>query len=308
VSREPGQSPSVATLWTMDLVFWVVLAAVITPGLLVLGTAVWLGARIHPALSLLFVPPALPVALIGGIVVLRLLRMLVPALQPGRHAFPGSPQARAWAVHFLLMRIGFLPVWKGFILGSAPLRALLLRALGADVAWGAMCSSDVVITDPSLLTLGDGCVVGTGVIVAGHLVVGRKLVLDRVTIGPRAQVHAVACLAPGCVIGEEAVIGLGARLGPNVNVGPRAQIGGATLLYGKIRVGENARIGHGCSLARGVVVGKGAQVNDRAHVPAGTVIPDGARFPSDEHPHNLTEHVHLHRKEAGNDGGVGGRM
>lgn len=268
--------PGLALLF--DLVYLLLLLVLIGPPAAgvawlvgVLGLPAWAAWGLAPVWAVLF--------LLGLIATLGAVRLLLPRLAPGVHAFPGSRVATGWLAHFALQRVANLPLWQPLVFSFAGLRWLLLRALGAKVAFGIQTATDVRVVDPSLLEVGPGSMLAAGTFVACHLIENGRLTLAPVRVAAGAQVMGQVTLAPGVTIGENAVIGPGTALLTGVVVGEDAFVGLGCMLYDGVRVGANAVIGHQATLERDVVVGEGAVVRPHARVPRGTVVPDGGKYP-----------------------------
>lgn len=226
-----------------------------------------------------FAPVGYVLFILGLAVMLRLIRLFIPRLQPGSYAFPGHPQAIAWLAHFALQRIGNLVLWHRFYMSLTGLRYVMLRALGAKVAFDMNTSNDTRLLDPSLTEVGAGAMLGAGTVLAGHLVENGRLVLAPVTVAPGAQVMGGATIAPGVVIEANAVVGPGTKVLPRVHIGEDVFIGVGCSVYNDVKLGASAIIGHQVTIEHKVVVGEHAVVRPYSVVPKGTVIPEGGSFP-----------------------------
>jgi len=80
------------------------------------------------------------------------------------------------------------------------------RMMGAKIGKGVQLNSEN-INDASMLTFGDGVVVGGGATINGHLVERGEIVLAPVRIGDGALIGGGSIVQPGCTIGDGAVIG-----------------------------------------------------------------------------------------------------
>lgn len=261
-----------------DLAFLALLLVIGGPPLALVG---WLIAALPlPAWALWGLGPLWYVLFVLGLIAtLAGVRLLLPRLEPGTHAFPGSRAAVGWLLHFALQRIANLPLWQPLVFCFASLRWLMLRGLGAKVAFGIQTATDVRLVDPSLCEVGPGSMLAAGTFAAGHLIENGQLRLAPVRVGAGVQVMGQVTLSPGAVLGENAVIGPGSKLLPQVTIGEDAFVGMGCLFYDDVQVGANAVIGHQATLERGVVVGEGAVVRPFARVPRGTTIPDGGKYP-----------------------------
>jgi len=264
----------------VDLLFAALLSLVTAPPLL---GAVALWSRLAPAhapVQAAAIALALvPLAAVGMVAIVALLARLVPPPPPGRHRLRPSGPAFGWMWAFQLQRIAFLPLWRPLWLGPTLTRFVVLRALRAQVAPTAMVSSDVTLTDPSLLILGPGSLLGSGALVGGHLVAGDRLLLAPVELGAGAMVFIRVSLAPGCRLGPGAVVGPLSALGPSVIVGAGAHLGAQVSVEGPAEIGAGARIGTRALIGRDVIIGERARIDAGSHIPAGTVVPAGSRWP-----------------------------
>ncbi len=83
---------------------------------------------------------------------------------------------------------------------------LYYSMMGAKIGRGVQLNSEN-INDASMLTFGDGVVVGGGATINGHLVESGEIVLAPVRIGKGALIGGGSIVQPGCTIGDGAVIG-----------------------------------------------------------------------------------------------------
>ncbi len=272
-------NPVLALLF--DLAFLALALVVVGPSL----AGVWLlvQALPLPGWALWGLGPLWYVLFVLGLTAtLAAVRLLLPRLAPGTHAFPGSRVAVGWLLHFALQRIANLPLWQPAVFCFASLRWLMLRALGAKVAFGIQTATDVRLVDPSLFEVGPGSMLAAGTFAAGHFIENGQILLAPVRVAAGVQLMGQVTLSPGSVIGENAVIGPGTKLLPHVSIGADAFVGLGCLFYDAVQVGANAVIGHQATLERGVVVGEGAVVRPFARVPRGTVIPAGGKYPTQD--------------------------
>lgn len=236
---------------------------------------VWATAALVPLWYLAF--------LLGLIAMIRLVRALVPRLEPGTYPFPDSAMARAWLVHFALQRIANMPLWAPFLFGFASLRWLVLTARGARAAFAMQSANDAEVVDAPMVELGQGCMLAAGTLIAGHLIEHDQLFLARVTVGPGAQIMGQTTLAPGVTVGRDAVVGPGAALLPGVDVGEDAYVGLGCMIHNGVRIGPSAVVGHHAIVEADVVLEEGTTVAPGARVPRGTTVPAGTAWPPRNH-------------------------
>ena len=76
-------------------------------------------------------------------VAIATVRVCLPKLTPGLHPLAGGRGVVSWGLHFALMRVAYLPLWKHYFFAFNTLRWCLLRALGAQVALRMNTASDI---------------------------------------------------------------------------------------------------------------------------------------------------------------------
>ncbi len=149
------------------------------------------------------------VASLTCILVVFLFRLLLPKLKPGIYDTKTDLMPVFWYLHMCLNR-GAISTGLLFIIRSSNiLKYLHLKALGAKVAYTAKYSMDLVISDPSLVTIESDVAIGGQCFIASHLVIGRRLVLGKVHLKRGAFIAYGNVIAQGTVVGEKAVIGIG---------------------------------------------------------------------------------------------------
>ena len=122
------------------------------------------------------------------------------------HEFRGhyfTAAAVPWYLHnglFYLVRFTFLP-----FVTLTPFAILFLRAMGMKMGERPRISTEM-ISDPSMITLGDDVTIGGSAHVFCHFGGGGHLVIMPVIIGSRATIGLKATIMGDVVIGEEAVI------------------------------------------------------------------------------------------------------
>jgi acetyltransferase-like isoleucine patch superfamily enzyme len=225
----------------------------------------------------------LPVWAVGFLILfagtLGAVRLALPKLEPGNYPFPGHRQSMAWLFHFGLQRLMNQRLWSTLILSFASLRWLMLRALGGRVAFGIQTSNDVLITDPSLLTVGPGSMLAAGTFVAGHLVENGRLTLAPVVLGAGVQLMGQVVVAPGVAIGDDTVVGPGTKILSGVRIGTDVYFGIGCQVYNGVTIGDNAVIGHQALIEADVTIGAGAVIQAGARLPKGTVVGEGEPYP-----------------------------
>lgn len=258
------------------------------------GSGAWVVSRIAVALPLpgpVGLVVALPFGALTVIAEAGFLRALSGRLKPGVYPKSDGKTHSTWGFHFLLSRLVFLGPMQEFIQYSPLLRWAAWNALGARVSFRSMLSSDLVIPDLSLITVGRGSLIGSRTRLSPHVLLGDRLELGAITLGERVVVGGECQIGPGTEIGDGAVLTFGVSVAGNAVIG------------------EKAFIGKLSKLGDGVRIGAGAVVETDSKVPNGTVIPPGAtwRHPKEERARGFLD---LSTAEAepvpfadGNDGG-----
>ncbi len=92
------------------------------------------------------------------------------------------------------------------IIPTSSIKIAIYRALGAKIGKGVYISPDVILDPhfPSLITIGDYCVLGWGSKIFTHEMSVRKYRIGRVTVHTGAVVGAFSIIRAGVTIGENA--------------------------------------------------------------------------------------------------------
>ncbi len=138
-----------------------------------------------------------------------------------------------WHRIVLQSRLRFL--WQSLvifvctILPSGELKNRLLRSIGMKIGKDAFIAPLVFmdIEFPSLLTIGDGAVVGTMTKILTHEVTIKSVRLGKTEIGKQALVGAGSVIRCGVTIGEGAVVAMNSFV--NRDVPPFHVVGGSPL-------------------------------------------------------------------------------
>lgn len=186
---------------------------------------------------------------------------LLPRAREGRYPLLRGRDFYLWSVGLIARRWLDIPPISTLIRQSALARLVMLRAAGASVDLRANMSSDVVILDPHMLTLGNGSMLGSGVMVSGHMVVDGVLTLASV------------------VIHEGAELGADARVGPGVTIGSRARVQSGAVISPYVTIGDDVVIGVRAVIGARATIGDRARVAPNATLPNGTNVPADASFP-----------------------------
>jgi len=200
--------------------------------------------------------------LLVWLVAVALLGAVAPKPRAGATRVMGGRDFNAWVIQFLIRRWLTMPLVLPLWSQLSSVRWLTLRLLGARISFKAQMSSDVVILDPHLVTIGAGSMIGAASGISGHMMIGEKLIFAPVFIGEKVMIAAAVGILPGVTVKD------GAFIEPRVNV----------LAYATI--GEGARIGSGAIIGARAIIGAKVKVARGAVVPDDTVVADGAHFPA----------------------------
>jgi acetyltransferase-like isoleucine patch superfamily enzyme len=126
-----------------------------------------------------------------------------------------------WAFSLVSHRVA--QMFLGLVIPSF-LATMYYRMMGAKIGSGVQLNS-IKINDASMITIGDGVVVGGDATINGHLVESGEIVLAPVNIGDGALIGGGSTVQPGCTIGKGAVVATRAVL-PKWTVVPDGEVWG----------------------------------------------------------------------------------
>ena len=107
-----------------------------------------------------------------------------------------------WAFSLVSHRVA--QMFLGLVIPSF-LATMYYRMMGAKIGSGVQLNS-IKINDASMITIGDGVVVGGDATINGHLVESGEIVLAPVVIGDGALIGGGSIVQPGCRIGKGSVV------------------------------------------------------------------------------------------------------
>jgi len=107
-----------------------------------------------------------------------------------------------WAFSLVSHRVA--QMFLGLVIPSF-LATMYYRMMGANIGSGVQLLS-IRINDASMITIGDGVVVGGDATINGHLVESGEIVLAPVRIGDGAVIGGGSVVQPGCKIGKGSVV------------------------------------------------------------------------------------------------------
>ena len=138
-----------------------------------------------------------------------------------------------WAFSLVSHRVA--QMFLGLVIPSF-LATMYYRMMGAKIGSGVQLNS-IKINDASMVTIGDGVVVGGDATINGHIVESGEIVLAPVNIGDGALIGGGSIVQPGCTIGKGAVVATRAVLQKWTEVPDGEGWGGVPARFIK-RVGE----------------------------------------------------------------------
>ena len=265
------QSPTSPPARVGEMFHALALLPVVLHGLaafLSLNLAVALDSRLPLGLAWLCVPAAYVIVLCAGAVAVA--RPVAGRIQEGR--FQRSPADRdylarrvhgaAWTTLFYCKPV------LSLVLGSRPLRGLVLRGFGYRGSLDVTLYPDTWVRDLPLLDLADGVYVSNRATLGTNVVDGARILVSGIKLGERSVVGHLALVGGGLVAGADVAIGQGAA------VGFRVRIGDGTY------VGPCAQVGHASRRGERVVLGHGVGLGDRCRIADGLSLPDGLLVPA----------------------------
>ena len=143
-------------------------------------------------------------------------RLLGLRLQEGRHGFFSAPSLRWVFASSLYMLVKY--TFADFLV-CTPWYNVYLNLLGARVGEGVMINSKY-IHDHSLLTIGEGTIIGGDAVISCHAAEKGKLVLDPIRIGKKCLIGQKCTLMPGVEVGDGAVVGAQAMVLKGTKIPP----------------------------------------------------------------------------------------
>jgi acetyltransferase-like isoleucine patch superfamily enzyme len=149
----------------------------------------------------------------------RLLPTRVKPFRGGYYTIHAVP----WALHnalFYVVRYTFLP-WVTL----TPFGIWFLKAMGMKIGRHSFINTEL-ISDPSLITLGDDVTLGGSVRIFAHYGGGGNLVIAPVVIGDRATIGIAATIMGDVEIGPGAIVLAHAAVLPGSRIGPGETWGG----------------------------------------------------------------------------------
>ncbi|HZT10980.1 MAG TPA: hypothetical protein VFB09_08115 [Actinomycetota bacterium] len=157
------------------------------------------------------------------LVVVPVYNLLLPTrVKPFRGGYY-TIHAIPWALHnalFYVVRYTFLP-WVTL----TPFGIWFLKAMGMKIGRHSFVNTEL-ISDPSLITLGDDVTLGGSVRIFAHYGGGGNLVIAPVVVGDRATIGIAATIMGDVEIGAGAVVLAHAAVLPGSRIGPGETWGG----------------------------------------------------------------------------------
>jgi acetyltransferase-like isoleucine patch superfamily enzyme len=140
----------------------------------------------------------------------------------GRYPY-ASFRGYQWASYnalVLVMRYSFVN-W----IRSTPFIRYFYRAMGMKIGHRTQMNTNIV-SDCTLITIGDDTIVGGDVTLIAHTVEGTDIITAPVRIGSRVTLGLMVVIMPGCEIGDGAILAANAVLKKGTKVGPNEIWGG----------------------------------------------------------------------------------
>lgn len=154
-----------------------------------------------------------PLVLAGTfLIATRLLRLVIPAVEPGVYEIGTGRRFLGWYLTLCLGHAVRVAGLQPFFFASHVTKYLYWRAMGARIAFGVNSSIFVTLADYPLITIGKECTLGANVFVSGHTFVGNKVLLGRVQIGDNVYLGMGTAVGPRTTIGSGSWIGMQNRL------------------------------------------------------------------------------------------------
>ena len=166
---------------------------------------------------------------------------LLPKPKAGIHKL-SSLNAKKWFINFQYGKIWNIPFIKHIIFSSFILRPIFLKACGCKIPFRIAPSAYMRISDPFMIELGQGCVVGIDVVFAGHTIVGDKLALMKVRVGKNCTIGAKSSLTAGSTVGDNVILERGCILYP------------LSKIPNRVKVGHSSEISQGFKIKEGDVI------------------------------------------------------
>ncbi len=236
-----------------------------------------LAGVVYAAASL--APPILPLwldlvsrvmaGLAGALTLLMVMREVVPAPRPGSFLVTFNRDYLRWLFSSILSEMTWHPVVRAPFWYLHVTRVLYLKAVGADVAWGASFHAELTVRDASLVHIGAGAQLEPGVVLEAGLHGAGRVRVGEVRVGEGCLVGAHVLMLPG------SSIGLDTRIEPATVIGEDVVIGVGCMIGEGARLERGAAIGSYVTVGTGAIVSEGVRVADRARIaPGALVLPD----------------------------------
>jgi acetyltransferase-like isoleucine patch superfamily enzyme len=121
-----------------------------------------------------------------------------------------SPEALRWIMADGFYRMVLRSFLRCFVHEFAPLRHVFLRLMGAKASLDFIMGSSVNLTDPWMLEIGRGVILGAGATVCCHVIEGETVTISPVRILEGATIGIGAVVLPGVVVENRAIVAAGA--------------------------------------------------------------------------------------------------
>ena len=123
--------------------------------------------------------------------------LLIGRHHAGRYRLWGSYYLRWWLIHQVLRFCG-----RGVFDLSNGARCAYYRLLGAKIGVGVCIAAQARLTEPDLVTIGDGCALDARCVVSPFCADGGEMMLSAIVLGDDVAVCTKTVVAPGAVLAD----------------------------------------------------------------------------------------------------------
>lgn len=140
-----------------------------------------------------------------------LLRVIIPKPQKGIIDVGFNNQYLGWYMNLCLLRAFLSSGLRPLILSMAWSRYLIFKALGADIPYNFQMAMNSEITDLTLVTIGEGCLIGDHAKITGHYIAKDKIILRPVHLAPGTIIPPHSTVKPGTKTEPDQIYGKGKK-------------------------------------------------------------------------------------------------
>ncbi|MCO4793038.1 MAG: hypothetical protein KC493_04960 [Bacteriovoracaceae bacterium] len=143
---------------------------------------------------------------------LFLMRIIIPKPQKGVITVGFNNEYLGWYMNLCLLRAFLCSGLRKIILSMAWSRYLIFKALGANVPYNFQMALNSEITDLTMVTIGEGCLIGDNAKITAHYIAKDKIVLRPVYLAPGTLILPHTTVKPGTKTEPNQVYGKGKNL------------------------------------------------------------------------------------------------